>query len=230
MPIPSQSIHIHRQSAKQQSLQYLQRWIVEGTLRPGEKLNDSQLAEALGVSRTPIREALQVLEIQGFVEMRPGKETRVTPLKKDDVHRIYPPLAALEATAAELAARSIGDEQLMQLEEINHKFAQALQDGLAFAAMEQDEAFHHLIVQSTSNPYLEQFTAVLEKHTRRFKALFLENPLLPSNPSVEEHRKIIHALRARDPKQAHQIMKQNWIRPMNDILHRVETMDKEGEQ
>ncbi|PTM58576.1 GntR family transcriptional regulator [Desmospora activa] len=230
MPIPNQSVQINRHSAKQQSLQYLQRWIVEGTLRPGEKLNDSLLAEALGVSRTPVREALQVLELQGFVEMRPGKETRVTPLNKEDVHQLYPPLAALEATAAELAAPQIEEKQIAKLEEINQQFAQALKKGLAFEAMEWDEAFHHVIVQSTANPYLEQFTSVLEKHTRRFKGLFLENPLLPSNPSVEEHNKIIHALRVRDAEQAHQMMKQNWLRPMKEILHRVETLDQEGAQ
>ncbi|MDR6224600.1 GntR family transcriptional regulator [Desmospora profundinema] len=227
MPIPHQSIQINRHSAKEQALQLLQRWIIEGTLRPGEKVNDSQLAEALGVSRTPVREALQILELQGFVEMRPGKETRVTPLKKDDVHRLYPPLAALEATAAELAAHTIDEKSLLQLEEMNEKFARALQNRQSYDAMEWDESFHRLIVQSTGNPYLEQFTSVLEKHTRRFKGIFLENSWLPSNPSVEEHRMIIEALRKRDAEQAQKIMKLNWIRPMKRILEQVESMREE---
>ena len=77
MPIPTNFAVPGRISAKDRSFSQIQRWIIDGTLQPGEKLNDADLAGALGVSRTPIREALQLLEGQGLVEMHPGKDTRV---------------------------------------------------------------------------------------------------------------------------------------------------------
>ena len=70
---------------------------------PGEKLNDTELAAALGVSRTPIRESLQLLEVQGFVKMFPGKATQVTEVRKESITELLPPLAALQALSAELA-------------------------------------------------------------------------------------------------------------------------------
>ena len=72
-------------------------------LQPDEKLNDIELAQALGVSRTPIRESLQLLESQGFVTMQPGRATQVTPVEKEDINNLLPPLAVLQALAAELA-------------------------------------------------------------------------------------------------------------------------------
>ncbi|MEC1737002.1 GntR family transcriptional regulator [Bacillus mojavensis] len=82
MPIPSNAPKPKRQTAKKLAFEQIQKWIVEGVLMPGEKLNDDALAKALGVSRTPVREALQLLEMQGFVEMSPGKETRISQIEK----------------------------------------------------------------------------------------------------------------------------------------------------
>nr|MDH3161656.1 GntR family transcriptional regulator [Bacillus licheniformis] len=104
MPIPKNYTPQVRLSAKEKAFHQLRRWIVDGTLEPGEKVTDVDLAEALGVSRTPVREALQLLESQGFVEMKPGKETKITLIHPDDALAVYPPLAHLQALAAELAA------------------------------------------------------------------------------------------------------------------------------
>lgn len=82
MPVPHNFSSPVRMSAKERALSQIQRWIIEGTLEPGEKLIDAELAESLGVSRTPIREALQLLEVQGLVSMHPGKETRVMIIEK----------------------------------------------------------------------------------------------------------------------------------------------------
>ncbi|KUP35527.1 hypothetical protein AU385_06510 [Bacillus halotolerans] len=107
MPIPSNAPKPKRQTAKKLAFEQIQKWIVEGVLVPGEKLNDDALAKALGVSRTPVREALQLLEMQGFVEMSPGKETRISQIEKNDVFKVYPPMASLQSAAAELAIENI---------------------------------------------------------------------------------------------------------------------------
>jgi DNA-binding GntR family transcriptional regulator len=92
-------------------------------------LIDAELAEALGVSRTPIREAIQLLEVQGLVSMHPRQETRVTSLEKDDILKIYPTIASLHALAAEYAARVILPEQIETLKEINIQFGKAIESG-----------------------------------------------------------------------------------------------------
>src|SRR5699024_3572020 len=112
MPIQIDHSRPTRKSAKESAFNQLQQWIIDGTLHPGQKLNDSELAEALGVSRTPIRESLQLLEAQGFVKMYPGKATQVTEVEKDSLNDLLPTLAALQALSAELAIANITDQTI----------------------------------------------------------------------------------------------------------------------
>ena len=217
MPVPRDFASPVRMTAKERALSQIQRWIIEGTLRPGEKLVDAELAEALAVSRTPIREAFQLLEVQGLVSMQPGKETRVTDIEKDDILSLYPTLASLHALAAEQAAQLIAAEQIERLKSLNGQFAAAIAGGLPYQAMELDEQFHDLIVDASGNPYVASFSASLQIHIRRFKYVFLKQPGVEMHGSVEEHEAIIEALEARSPERAAALMKQNLIRPMKEL-------------
>jgi DNA-binding GntR family transcriptional regulator len=217
MPIPQNFSAPIRMSAKERALSQIQRWIIEGTLQPGEKLIDAELAEALAVSRTPVREALQLLEVQGLVSMHPGKETRVTSIEKDDILKMYPTLAALHALAAEYAAKLILPEQIETLKNLNMQFAKAIENGQPYEAMEIDEQFHHLIVEVSDNAYIASFSASLQIHIRRFTYVFLKQPITATQTSVEEHASIIWALEKRDTETASAMMKQNVIRPMHEL-------------
>jgi len=217
MPVPKNFSSPIRMSAKERALSQIQRWIIDGTLQPGEKLMDAELAEALGVSRTPIREAFQLLEVQGFVSMHPGKETKVTSIEKDDILKMYPTLASLHALAAEHAAQVILTEQIEALKEINMQFRRAVETGQAYQAMELDEQFHNLIIDVSENPYISSFSASLQMHIRRFKYVFLKQPITATLTSAEEHDSIILALENRDSETASTIMKQNIIRPMHEL-------------
>src|SRR5579875_2787578 len=97
MPLPDDVAQIERRSAKSVVLEKLAEWIEDGTLGPGELIKDGELAGRLGVSRTPIREALQVLEQRGLVEMQPGRLTRVTDITPQDANRVYAVLSTLQA-------------------------------------------------------------------------------------------------------------------------------------
>lgn len=218
MPIPKDFSTPIRISAKERALSQLQRWIIDGTLQPGEKLNDAELAEALGVSRTPVREALQLLEVQGFIEMHPGRDTRVTIIKKDDILKIYPPLAAVHALAAELVAPLILEEQIDHLREINSQFAHVVEQQQAFKAMELDEQFHNVIVELADNPYITSFSSTLQMHIRRFKYVFLQQqPVSSTHVSIEEHTAMIEAFKRGDKEAAATIMRENWLRPMREL-------------
>lgn len=145
MPIPKNFSAPVRMSAKERAFSQIQRWIIDGTLQPGEKLLDAELAETLSVSRTPIREAFQLLEVQGLVSMHPGKETRVTLIEKEDILKMYPTLAALHGLAAEQAVKWMNSEQVETLKQLNSDFRNAIETGQPYKAMELDEQFHNLI-------------------------------------------------------------------------------------
>ncbi|CAM3405687.1 GntR family transcriptional regulator [Paenibacillus lupini] len=217
MPVPKGFISPVRMSAKERAFSQIQRWIIDGTLQPGEKLIDAELAESLGVSRTPIREAFQLLEVQGLVSMHPGKETKVTEIEKDDIFKMYSTMAVLQALAAETAAKVIVPEQIEQLRAINLEFANAIKSGQAYQAMEVDEQFHNLIVELSDNSYVASFSASLQIHKRRFKYVFLKQPVAATQASVDEHALIITAFEKNDSDLAQAIIKQNFIRPMQEL-------------
>jgi DNA-binding GntR family transcriptional regulator len=208
-------------SAKERAFTQIQHWIIDGTLHPGEKLIDAELAETLSVSRTPIREALQLLEMQGLVSMQPGKETRVKRVEKEDVLKMYPTLAALHSLAAEQAAKVIEQEQTAKLCDLNAAFRVAIESGRPYQAMELDEQFHSLIIDISNNPYVANFSASLQIHIRRFKYVFLKQPGTSTLASADEHDALIAALRAHDSTLAAATIRQNIIRPMNELYAKL---------
>ena len=187
MPIPVHVPGYTRISARDNVLTQLQKWIIEGTLQPAEKLSDVELAKALQVSRTPVREALQMLELQGFVELIPGKETRVSEIHRDDVFKIYPPLAMLEGFNAQEATRRVTPSLLDRLKSINQEFRHALDVHNALEAMEWDRQFHGLIAKTADNPYVMTFTKTLHMHASRLEYLFFRDLLVPAHMSENEH-------------------------------------------
>ncbi|MCM3620118.1 GntR family transcriptional regulator [Sutcliffiella horikoshii] len=220
MPIPSNYSSPTRVSAKKRAFAQIQEWIIDGTLQPKEKLNDAELAQALGVSRTPIREALQLLNVQGLVEMFPGVGTQVTSVKKEDITKILPPLGALQALAAELATPLITQETIDILRKINSKFADAIKKGDFYSALKQDEQFHNLIVESAQNPYLVNSVSNLQAHVLR---LYFYQSIILTDTSIEEHESIIKAFEQRDKGTAAKIARTNWLRAIDEFY-----ADQEG--
>ncbi|WJY27918.1 MULTISPECIES: GntR family transcriptional regulator [Sporosarcina] len=214
MPIPQDHKKPARQTAKESAFNQLQQWIIDGTLKSGEKLVDSELAQALGVSRTPIRESLQLLEVQGFVKMYPGKATQVTDVEKDSITELLPPLAALQALAAELAAPVISDQMIQDLKRLNSEFAESVRNEDYFNALKIDESFHQLIVDAAANSYISSITESLQAHVRR---LFFHNSIILTEKSIEEHETIISMLENKQAEQASAYMRGNWLRAINEF-------------
>lgn len=212
MPIPAGFATPNRLSAKQRAFQQLQEWIIDGTLQPGEKLNDAELAGALGVSRTPVREALQLLNAEGFVEMNPGVSTQVTEVDGEDITKILPPLAALQSLAAELVAVTITPERIEELRRLNAEFSEALGKGDSAYALKLDEEFHGLIVELTENSYISNTISMFQAHVRR---LFFHNSIILTQDSIEDHESLLQAFERRDAQQAAQIARSNWLRAID---------------
>ncbi|MFD1851722.1 GntR family transcriptional regulator [Oceanobacillus bengalensis] len=209
MPIPSNHSKPNRQSAKETAFNQLQQWIIDGTLLPGEKLNDTELASALGVSRTPVRESLQLLEVQGFVEMFPGKATQVTEVRREAIKDLLPPLAALQALSAEMAVEHVTDSTFTLLEKTNIRFAEAIHSENYYAALKIDEQFHKIIIDTANNPYIKSIIGSLQAHVRR---LFFHNSIILTEKSIEDHLQIIHLMKHGDVSTLHGKMRENWLR------------------
>lgn len=214
MPVPTDHAKPLRVSAKENAFNQLQQWIIDGTLHPGEKLNDTELAGALGVSRTPIRESLQLLEVQGFVRMYPGKATQVTEVDKESITDLLPPLAALQALSAELAIPQLTEETIALLESTNRRFAHAVYTENYFSALKIDEEFHQIIVDVANNSYITSMVASLQAHVRR---LFFHNSIILTEKSIDEHDKIITLMKSRDEANVSAIMRGNWLRAIEEF-------------
>ena len=214
MPIPIDHTKPIRKTAKENAFIQIQQWIIDGTLRPGEKLNDIELAKALGVSRTPIRESLQLLEVQGFVEMFPGKATQVTDVVKGSIIELLPPLAALQALSAELAIPHLTDDTIALLESTNKRFSEAVYAKNYFSAIKIDEEFHQIIVDTANNSYIFSMVASLQAHVRR---LFFHNSIVLTEESIVEHDQIIKLMKDRDDATVSSVMRDNWLRAIDEF-------------
>src|SRR6266571_3507843 len=117
----------------------VQRAIVSGELHPGQRVRDLDLAAQLGVSRTPVREALQRLEDEGLVESFPGALTRVAPLDRATAADAFPVVAALHGLATRLATPILSREALARLRDINETFSRALAERNAVGALQADD-------------------------------------------------------------------------------------------
>lgn len=176
MPVPQGSGVIHRKSARQAVYETVCDWIITGVLEPGEKILDSELGEYFSVSRTPVREALQLLQSQKLVLVMPGRATVVAPLDTQDIEKCYRPLADLEALAAELACGKLTENDFFELEcALRDAKAASLRDDAA-AVMACDERFHERIVQAAGNEYVREFSRTLMLHIRRIKYHYFHLP------------------------------------------------------
>lgn len=213
MPIPRNYSTPTRKTAKDQAYQQIQEWIIDGTFEPGEKLNEAKLAEAMGTSRTPVREALQTLQAEGFIEIRPGKETKVTEIADEDISKIFPILAAMQSLAAELATPLMDKQTIDSLRSINDNFAQSVEAGDSYSSLKNDQQFHQIIIDLLNNPYLSAVVSTMQAHCQR---LYFHKSIVPSRSSIGEHNEIIRAFEEKDKDKAARIMRQNFWRPMEE--------------
>src|SRR5919109_778806 len=133
-----------RASLRQQVYEIVLRAIINGDFKPGYQIRDVDIAESLGVSRTPVREALQRLVDDGLVETTPGAATRVAPIDVGAGRNIYPIVGALHALAVRLGAERIGPKETEGLAGANAAFAAAVDESRMAAALAADDAFHEV--------------------------------------------------------------------------------------
>ena len=209
MPIPIQQGLHKRALLRDNVYESLRDAIVDGTLAPGERLKDPQLEEWLGVSRTPIREALLRLERAGLVITQPGKATTVAPYDLASTISAQQVTAAMHELAARLAVPGISAGQVEAMSVANAAFASALDTGDVEAALDADDAFHAVFVRASGNPViaevLEQTTPMLRRVERmRFSSE-------SARESVAQHNAVIGLTRAGDAGAVADLCRENWL-------------------
>lgn len=216
MPIPKEQSALERKPTKNIVYDTLRHWIVVGTLKPGEKIIDIEVSKYFSVSRTPVREALQMLSEQNLVKVIPNKGTYVTELNKEDMNNVYHALCAVHSSVLALAFPKITPSIIQELKEINFKLAEMQKGGNYFEMKEFDSAFHGVFFELANNPYLTEFNEQLKIHSARAEHVyFLANTA--ELKSAEEHEAIIAAIEAGDMHLAQKCMAENWLRFVRSV-------------
>ena len=209
MPVPQTDTPvITRSSLRETTYARLRDAIVDGTLTPGERLRDAELAEWLGVSRTPIREALLELQRAGLIIARAGRETLVSPLDADATRQAAEVASALHALAARLAVPRLDAAALQRLQAANDAFSSALDTEDSDAALDADDAFHRVLIEASGNTVLAQQLDQVTPLLRRVERIRFSS--LAGRESVAQHRQIIADCAADDAELAARHSAENW--------------------
>ncbi|SHQ60772.1 Putative transcriptional regulator, GntR family [Mycobacteroides abscessus subsp. bolletii] len=208
MPVPPSEGIAARSLLRDNAYKALRTAIVDGTLAPGERLRDDELSRWLGVSRTPIREALARLEQAGVVQTQPGRHTIVSPIDVREARAAQSVAAAMHELAVREAITNISPGDLATMRHANTRFAAALDAHDPDAALAADDEFHAVAVEASANPYiaavLEQVTPVLRRLERiRFASR-------DGRHSVALHEQIIARCEAGDSEGAGRAARDNW--------------------
>lgn len=175
--------------------------ILTGELKPGERLMEIHLANQLGVSRTPIREAIRKLELEGLVIMIPRRGAEVAQITEKSMRDVLEVRKALDTLSVELACERISEEGKEELEKVCYQFEKAVRTRDAAAIAKSDVAFHDLIVEATGNMRLSQMVSNLAEQMYRYRFEYIKDESQHGR-LVEEHRKIYEGIVRGDKAEA----------------------------
>ncbi len=171
----------------------LRQAILRGELKPGERLMEIQLANKLGVSRTPIREAIRKLELEGLVLMIPRKGAEVAEITEKNLRDVLEVREALEVLAVQLACEKMNEEQIERLKIASKEFEETLVENDITQIAEADVRFHDVVYEATDNKRLVQLLNNLREQMYRYRVEYLKRETVRQTV-VEEHEELIQAI------------------------------------
>ena len=210
------------QSSSQRAIHQLRQLIFSGELAAGSDHLESELAERLNMSRTPVREASLMLESQGLLEMRPRKGVRILPVSADDMREIYDVLTELESLAAERAAQQgYAPDDLTALSASIEDMDRAVAQNELEAWAEADDRFHTELLRLGRNARAMGIAAMMQDQVRRARATTLFIRPLPVR-SNEDHRGVLNAIQAGDSALARKTHKKHRDQAKDMMLDLLE--------
>ena len=175
--------------------------ILNGVYKEHEELKEATLGEKMGVSRTPVREALRQLELEGLVEIIPTKGARVTGITKKDIEDIYQIRYLLEGLSARWATEHVTQEQLEKMEETLYLTEFHAKKGNFAQVYDLDSQFHELMYEASGSKMLNHILSDFHMYVTRIRKTTLASDSRSKN-STEEHRAILDAIKDRDAERA----------------------------
>lgn len=221
-------LRLQRAGLHEQAAMRLKLLIIKGVLKPGQVLSEVELAEQLGISRTPLREALKLLGAQGLLELRQNCSARVAPMQADDVEQLFEAMAGIEEFAADLAARRMTKRELKRLatlqEQIEKHHSSRSLDNYFFA----NQQIHLLIVEAARNGPLQEAHALLFGRAERARYFALSRSER-WDELIAEHRELAQALEAGDGGRAARLIGDHVRRTghvMKELLGAIKDEDE----
>ena len=201
--------------------------IRNGVLKPGERIMEIQLAEELGVSRTPVREAIRNVELEGYVVMMPRRGTYVANMSIRDINEIFEIRTALESLSNGLAAEHITDEELEHLQRLLVIIGGYIKDGNIEKIVETDIEFHDLMYHAARNQRLVGIISNLRDQLTRFRTLSMSYPGR-LEATLDEHKAIVEAIANGDRKAASKAAEQHMENSEKTLLKAMDEMKKKN--
>lgn len=199
--------------------------ILTGELAPGERLMEIQLADKLGVSRTPVREAIRKLELEGLAIMLPRRGAIVASITISDLQDVLEVRKVLEGLTIELACKRMNAEELEQLKESEATFDKAVRGNDLTEIAKKDVAFHDVIYNASRNKRLIQILNNLREQMYRYRLEYIKDEDKRA-VLVEEHRMIVEAIEAKDVAMAKKALKKHISNQERTI---IENLSEEAE-
>lgn len=201
--------------------------ILRGDLKPGERLMELQLAAKLGVSRTPIREAIRMLEQEGLAVTVPRRGAEVARMTLKDMEDVLEIRETLDELAVQLACKKISSEQLEQLRKVKEDFELNTRSNDVKKIAESDVKFHDIIYEATDNPKLVSMLSNLREQAYRYRVEYLKDtnsyPIL-----IREHEAILEGLQSRDCQKAAKAMQEHVENQAAAVKAVIEQQDEAG--
>lgn len=199
----------------------LRQAIITGEFAPGERLMEISLANRLGVSRTPVREAIRKLELEGLVIMIPRKGAQVARITEKNLRDVIEIRTVLEEFAAVLACERIDQSGLHDLHQAHEDFIRSVENGDILDIVDKDETFHDTIFRATNNDRLISIINNLREQFYRYRMEYVKDIRQRSN-LVEEHRELLDAISSRDSIKAKELMKTHLLNQQQEVINNIQ--------
>jgi DNA-binding GntR family transcriptional regulator len=196
---------------------HLRNFVVEGLLAPGVKLNERKLCETLGISRTPLREALKVLAAEGLIEISPNRGASVSQMTELEIREMFELMSGLEAFSGELACERITPAEIAEIKALHYAMIACRAQNDLSGYYSRNQAIHDKINEAARNSALRQTYVSIN---RRLQALrFRSNFQTPKwDSAIREHEEMLEALDARDGRRMSDILRKHLLSKRDAVL------------
>lgn len=213
---------ISNRTLRERIAESLRESIVKGEIRPGERLQEIEIAEQYQTSRTPVREALRQLESEGFLLIKPRRGAVVAPITSRDIQEFYELKSLLEGYAAEKAAEQLSERDIERMSRLNEELHRRYERQDIAGMIAVHNQFHEVFVQACGNERLSALIKTLVKQFQRYRIALSHTDAVQE--SIKTHDDIVQAFRKRDAAQAAILVRKNSLEGSEALLSKLKML------